>query len=68
MTRLGVSYLLAGQTENGIATLQAVIAAGDTPFLNEAWFYLAKAHLSRRDVSIATWRPRHKPCQTNSPA
>jgi tetratricopeptide (TPR) repeat protein len=50
---LGVSYLLAGQTEKGIAVLQAVIASGDTPFLNEAWFYLAKAHLSRRDQAAA---------------
>jgi hypothetical protein len=50
---LGVTCLLAGQTGSGIPVLRAVIAAGDTPFVNEAWFYMAKAHLALRDVPAA---------------
>jgi tetratricopeptide (TPR) repeat protein len=50
---LGVTCLLAGQAENGINALRAVIASGDTPFLDEAWFYLAKADLARRDTTAA---------------
>lgn len=49
----GVSALLAGRHEDGVARLQKVIAAGDTPYLEEARFYLAKAYLQRGDVEAA---------------
>jgi hypothetical protein len=39
---LGVSELLAGDRSGGIADLQKVIARGDTPYLSEGRFYLAK--------------------------
>jgi hypothetical protein len=47
---LGVTCLLADQTEAGINALQKVADAGDSPFQEEAWFYLAKAHLRRHSV------------------
>jgi tetratricopeptide (TPR) repeat protein len=50
---LGVSSLLASQADAGIGALQTVINEGDTPFLNEAWFYRAKGYLARRDVAAA---------------
>jgi TolA-binding protein len=49
----GVSLLLAGQSDRGAAKLRAVIAEGDTPYLEEARFYLAKALLARNDVTGA---------------
>jgi TolA-binding protein len=39
---LGVSELLSGDRSGGIADLQKVVALGDTPYLSEARFYLAK--------------------------
>ena len=50
---LGVSHLLAGQTANGIAVLQQCIALGDTPYLEEAHFYLAEGFLRKGDASAA---------------
>jgi len=49
----GVSSLLVGRNEDGVARLQEAIAAGDTPYLEEARFYLAKAYLQRGDAEAA---------------
>ena len=50
---LGACYLLTGQTDLAIAQLRATIALGDTPFLEEARFYLAKAHVRAGDLEAA---------------
>ncbi len=50
---LGVSYLLASQTDDGIAVLQQSVALGDTPYLEEAHYYLAKAFLRKSDLAAA---------------
>jgi tetratricopeptide (TPR) repeat protein len=51
---LGISYLMQGRTEDGIAHLKATVALGESPELEEAHFYLAKALLGKQDVSGAT--------------
>jgi Flp pilus assembly protein TadD len=50
---LGVSCLLSGQTDEGIAVLQQSVALGDTPYLEEAHYYLAKAFLRKSDLAAA---------------
>ena len=50
---LGVSLLLTNQADDGIAALQQTIALGDTPFLEEAHYYLAEAFLRKGDVAAA---------------
>ncbi|HLJ47719.1 MAG TPA: zf-HC2 domain-containing protein [Bryobacteraceae bacterium] len=50
---LGVSYLLNNNRTSGIAELRKVVAAGDTPYLEEAHFYLAKGLLGGGDVAGA---------------
>jgi len=50
---LGVSHLLANQTDDGIVVLQQCIALGDTPYLEEADYYLAKAFLRKGDAAAA---------------
>jgi tetratricopeptide (TPR) repeat protein len=50
---LGVSHLLANQTDEGIVVLQQCIALGDTPYLEEAHYYLAKAFLRKGDAAAA---------------
>jgi len=50
---LGVSYLLSGQTDEGIAALRQAIALGDTPYLEEAHYYLAKAFLRKGNLVAA---------------
>ena len=47
---LGICYLLTDQVEPGIAALRKTIALGDSPYLEEAHFYLAKALLLKNDV------------------
>jgi TolA-binding protein len=47
---LGISELLSGERESGIADLRKTIAAGDTPYRPEARFYLGKALLGSGDV------------------
>ena len=42
---LGVCYVLTERLEEGISTLRQTVAAGDSPYLEEAHFYLAKALL-----------------------
>jgi hypothetical protein len=50
---LGVSYLLSNQTDSGLAALGRVIAAGDSPYLEEARFYSAKGFLQKSDAAGA---------------
>ena len=50
---LGISHLMLGQREAGIERLRATIALGDSPYLEEAHWYLAKAFLAQRDLGAA---------------
>jgi TolA-binding protein len=50
---IGVSHLLSGQTDVGIAVLQQCVALGDTPYLEGAHYYLGKAFLQKKDLSAA---------------
>jgi tetratricopeptide (TPR) repeat protein len=50
---LGVSELMTGQDNAAIEQLRATIALGDSPYLEEAHWYLAKAFLRRKDMAAA---------------
>jgi tetratricopeptide (TPR) repeat protein len=50
---LGACALLSGETDEAIATLERTQALGDTPFLEEAGFLLAKAYLRVGDLRSA---------------
>jgi tetratricopeptide (TPR) repeat protein len=50
---LGICFLLAGQTDAGIEDLQETIALGESVYLEEAHFYLAKAFLGKGDIGRA---------------
>lgn len=50
---LGVSELLSGNRTTGIAELRNVVTLGDTPYLSEARFYLAKGLLGDGDLAGA---------------
>ncbi len=50
---LGICYLLTGRTEPGIKALRNTVALGESPYLEQAHFYLAKAHLRKGDFSSA---------------
>jgi tetratricopeptide (TPR) repeat protein len=50
---LGISHLMLGQDDAAIDRLQATIALGDSPYLEEAHLYLAKAFLRRSDLGAA---------------
>jgi TolA-binding protein len=50
---LGVCYLLVDETDAGIHSLRNTIALGDSPFLEEAYFYLAKALLRQNQLAAA---------------
>jgi tetratricopeptide (TPR) repeat protein len=50
---LGAGYLLSGKADDGIAALRQCVALGDTPYLEEARYYLAKAFLSKGDLTAA---------------
>ena len=50
---LGVTHLMLGQDDAGIDRLRATIALGDSPYLEDAHFYLAKAFLRRKDLGAA---------------
>jgi TolA-binding protein len=47
---LGICLLLTNDRSDGIQELQAVTAAGNTPYLEAARFYLAKALLADRNI------------------
>ena len=50
---LAVCHLLTGQTDAAAAGLGHTIALGDSPYLEEAHFYLAKARLRQGQVPTA---------------
>jgi len=50
---LGVSLLLVSQPKDGISELRRTIALGASPYLEEAYFYVAKGSLQLNDVSAA---------------
>lgn len=50
---LGVSHLLTGDDTSAIDRLRATIALGDSPYLEEAHLYLARAFLRQRNVAAA---------------
>ena len=50
---LGACDLLTGNRGAAMAEFRRVIAAGDTPYLEEAHFYLAKGLIGARDVAGA---------------
>jgi TolA-binding protein len=47
---LGICLLLTGDHLSGIEELRAVVAEGQTPYLNRARFYLAKGLLAEHDA------------------
>jgi tetratricopeptide (TPR) repeat protein len=51
---LGVCQLMSGNDAPAIDSLRATIALGDSPYLEDAHFYLAKAFLRRKDLEAAT--------------
>jgi tetratricopeptide (TPR) repeat protein len=50
---LGISHLMAGQDIAAIAELRATTALGDSPYLEEAHWYLAKALLRQNRLAAA---------------
>jgi len=50
---LGISYLISEQTDRAIAHLRATVALGESPYLEESYFYLAKAFLRKEDIEAA---------------
>jgi tetratricopeptide (TPR) repeat protein len=55
---LGISLLLTQDVEGGITSLERARALGDTPYLEPALFYLAKAELTRGRRAEAEGRLR----------
>lgn len=50
---LGACALLAGHRAEAVDSLRRVVALGETPFLEESRFYLAKAYLGGGDIAAA---------------
>jgi Putative zinc-finger len=50
---LGISYLLTGQDRAAVEWLNATIALGDSAYLEDAHFYVAKAYLRQEDLGAA---------------
>ena len=50
---LGISHLMSGQDNAAIQHLRATIALGDSAYLEEAHWYLAKAFLRQKNVAAA---------------
>jgi tetratricopeptide (TPR) repeat protein len=50
---LGISHLMLGHDDAAIDWLRATIALGDSPYREDAHFYLAKAFLRRNDLGAA---------------
>jgi len=50
---LGICHLMVSEDDAGIERLRATIGLGDSPYLEEAHLYLAKAFLRRRDFGAA---------------
>jgi tetratricopeptide (TPR) repeat protein len=50
---LGICRLLTGQDKRGIQELKKTIAIGDPAYTEEAHFYLGKAYLRQKKISLA---------------
>lgn len=50
---LGICHLLEDQTDAGAESLRKTVDLGDSPYLEEAHFYLAKAFLQQADLASA---------------
>jgi tetratricopeptide (TPR) repeat protein len=50
---LGISQLMAAQTDSAIQTLGETVALGESPYQEEAYFFLAKAYLQKGSVALA---------------
>ena len=50
---LGISHLLSGEDQAGVRWLQATIALGDSAYIEDAHFYLAKAFLRQENIGAA---------------
>jgi TolA-binding protein len=50
---LGICYLLVGQTDSGIQALKDTLARGESAYLEDAHFYLAKAYLRQWELTAA---------------
>jgi hypothetical protein len=50
---LAVCQLITGQSDLAVAGLQKAIVLGESPYLEEAHFYLAKARLRQGDIAAA---------------
>lgn len=50
---LGACHLLVGDTDAAISELRRTVALGDTPYLEDAHFYLAKAYLRQTNLNAA---------------
>jgi tetratricopeptide (TPR) repeat protein len=50
---LGICYLLTDRPDEGVAELRRTIALGDTPYLEEARLYVARAHLQAGRIDDA---------------
>ncbi|HET7698352.1 MAG TPA: tetratricopeptide repeat protein [Vicinamibacterales bacterium] len=50
---LGICHLMSGQDGAAVEQLRATLALGDSAYLEEAHWYLAKAYLRRKDVGAA---------------
>ena len=51
---LGVCDLLTGRTDEAVADLRGVIGLGESPYLEQARFFLAKALLTKQDLAGAS--------------
>ncbi|MDQ5858084.1 MAG: hypothetical protein M3542_07405, partial [Acidobacteriota bacterium] len=51
---LGICALLTDEPADAIAELRRTIALGESPYLEEAHFYLAKAHVQRGELAAAS--------------
>jgi TolA-binding protein len=56
---LAASELLSGDTAGAVTEFQRTIAMGETPFLEEAHFYLGKTYLSRSEFGAARTELEH---------
>ena len=50
---LGACYVITGQTDAAIASLQGAISLNEVHYSQQAHYYLAKAYLQKKDVSRA---------------
>ena len=50
---LGVCYLLTGRPDTAMNHLRATVRLGDSPYLEDAHFYLAKAYIQKRNLDAA---------------